>query len=255
VVGVLSDNTATRFGRRKPWVIGGVIPEVVAWVFMWTSPGWADSETEKIIYFLAIILVFSTLSTITTVPYQALVPDLAQTYHDRTSLVMFSVFFSLVAAMLGTFAWSYAVTAFPVRPDDPTEAGMTYDYRSGYILAAALIGSVIFFSLIIGLTVVVERVVPKVTTIETKRPFWVVCIDGIKDFFRTMFQLVTFPPFIVVVGLNVLSALGQNFFMNSFVLYMKYNLESEAYTSRVLLILQVCCQLVAVSAPVCLPSL
>jgi len=32
---------------------------------------------------------------------------------------------------------------------------------------------------------------------------------------------------------------SQNFFMNSFVLYMKYQLEFEQYTSRSLLILQV----------------
>ena len=238
VIGLLSDQTDTRFGRRKPWIVLGIIPEVIVWVLMWTSPGWVDSDVEKIIYFLAMMLLFSTLSTCTTVPFQALVPDIAPTYHDRTSVVMFNVLWSLLAAMVGTFAWSYLVTAFPVRPDDPSEAGMTYDYRKGYILAAGVTGCVMFFSLMIGITPVKERQSPAKVLAAAQSALQRI-VAPLVLFLRTLFELLTFPPFCIVVALNICAAVSQNFFMNSFVLYMKYQLEFEQYTSRSLLILQV----------------
>jgi len=238
VIGTLSDQTDTRFGRRKPWIVLAVIPQVVAWVFMWTSPGSVNSDVEKIIYFLAMMLLFSTLSTCTTVPFQALVPDIAPTYHDRTTVVMFNVLWSLLAAMVGTFAWSYLVTAFPVRPDDPSEAGMTYDYRKGYILAAGVTGCVMFFSLMIGITPVKERPVP--SKIMALSHSWLKRIVApLVVFFKSLFELLTFSPFCIVVALNICAAASQNFFMNSFVLYMKYNLDAEQYTTRCLLIAQV----------------
>jgi len=238
VIGTLSDQTDTRFGRRKPWIVLAVIPQVVAWVFMWTSPGSVNTDVEKIIYFLAMMLLFSTLSTCTTVPFQALVPDIAPTYHDRTSVVMFNVLWSLLAAMVGTFAWSYLVTAFPVRPDDPSEAGMTYDYRKGYILAAGVTGCVMFFSLMIGITPVKERQSPAKVLAAAQSALQRI-VAPLVLFLRTLFELLTFPPFCIVVALNICAAVSQNFFMNSFVLYMKYQLEFEQYTSRSLLILQV----------------
>ena len=71
IVGVLSDNTNTRFGRRKPWIIVFIFPMAVVWVLMWTYNGTIlNNPWEVYLYYFGIILLYSTLQTLTTIPYQ-----------------------------------------------------------------------------------------------------------------------------------------------------------------------------------------
>ena len=76
-IGAISDNTRSRFGRRKPWIVWGTIGDVCflalgAWAFMNASRG------EPVWYFVfafsVVLLQFS--SNIAQGPYQGYVPDL-----------------------------------------------------------------------------------------------------------------------------------------------------------------------------------
>ena len=71
IVGVLSDHTNTRFGRRKPWIITFIIPSAIVWILMWTYNGTVlNNHWEVYLYYFGIILLYSTLQTLTTIPYQ-----------------------------------------------------------------------------------------------------------------------------------------------------------------------------------------
>jgi len=79
VIGVLSDRTQTRFGRRKPWVIGGGLLFLAAIVATYMPPAFANSLYLGIALF-ALYLGNSAFST----PLYAWAGSLSPYYHERT---------------------------------------------------------------------------------------------------------------------------------------------------------------------------
>jgi GPH family glycoside/pentoside/hexuronide:cation symporter len=85
LVGNWSDNTRTRWGRRKPFMVAGAILTGASFAAMWWLPRDA-SQTFYFGYFLLTILLFFTGTTLFTVPWTALGIASAPTYQERTKL-------------------------------------------------------------------------------------------------------------------------------------------------------------------------
>ena len=101
IVGVLSDRTRSRWGRRLPWMIFGAIPFGVFFFLQWIVP--FDPATNKwglFWYYVVISLLFNTAFTAINLPYTALTPELTQDYNERTSLNSFRFAFSIGGSIL-----------------------------------------------------------------------------------------------------------------------------------------------------------
>lgn len=103
IVGLMSDRTRSHWGKRYPWMIGGVIPLAVFSFLQWVVPHFNLSDRldqlSLFVYYILIALLFDTAFTAVIVPYSALAPDLAQTYDERTSLTSFQMGFSIVGGI------------------------------------------------------------------------------------------------------------------------------------------------------------
>mgnify|MGYP001606957988 FL=1 len=83
LMGVISDNTRTRWGRRRPYLFVGAILTGVIYPLVWLAPrGW--SETALVTYLLATTLLLYTAFAVYSVPYMALGLELSPDYNDRT---------------------------------------------------------------------------------------------------------------------------------------------------------------------------
>ncbi len=89
LVGNISDNLRTRWGRRKPFMVLGAILTGVSFAAMWWLPR-DGSETFYFGYFLFTILAFFTGITFFMVPWNALGISLATDYHERTKLFAYA---------------------------------------------------------------------------------------------------------------------------------------------------------------------
>ncbi len=89
LVGNWSDNTRTRWGRRKPFMVAGAILTGASFAAMWWLPR-DGGQTFYIGYFLFTILTFFTGVTLFLVPWNALGIELASGYHERTRLFAFA---------------------------------------------------------------------------------------------------------------------------------------------------------------------
>jgi len=107
LMGQLSDRTRWKRGRRRPFLLIGSLPFALAFAAIWAVPR-IDSTMLEFIYYVAIYVVISISMTVVAVPYQALMPDLTESYHERTSLATFRS----VASLLGTLL--VAVTFQPL---------------------------------------------------------------------------------------------------------------------------------------------
>jgi len=73
MVGNAMDKTKTRFGKARPWLLGGVIPLTVCFILLFSVPNLG--ETGKLLWFIIIYnFSVSVFYTIVSVPYGALTP-------------------------------------------------------------------------------------------------------------------------------------------------------------------------------------
>jgi GPH family glycoside/pentoside/hexuronide:cation symporter len=119
LIGAWSDNTRSRWGRRKPFMVAGAIGAGVFFVVLWWLPT-AWSEMGQFWYFLGLSVVFYIFMSLFAVPWGALGLSMTADYHERTRLMATNAFMCALAAIL--LSWLYALIKLPVFPDSITGA-------------------------------------------------------------------------------------------------------------------------------------
>lgn len=100
VMGFISDNTRSKWGRRRQYVFIGAILMGIAYVAMWQLHK-GDGVVYNFIYFLSWSLVFYLGLTIFSVPYVAMGYEISEDFHERTNIMA-------VAQFIGQWAWVVA---------------------------------------------------------------------------------------------------------------------------------------------------
>ena len=104
MVGVLSDRTKSRWGRRLPWMLYGAIPFGIFFFLQWIVPNFSADRTANnwalFGYYVIIGILFNSFYTAVNLPYTALTPELTQDYNERTSLNSFRFAFSIGGSIL-----------------------------------------------------------------------------------------------------------------------------------------------------------
>ncbi|HEY9847941.1 MAG TPA: MFS transporter [Leptolyngbyaceae cyanobacterium] len=99
MVGVMSDKTNSRWGRRLPWMIYGAIPFGITFFLQWVVPRFSGNEAVNQLslfwYYVIISILFNSFYTAVNLPYTALTPELTQDYDERTNLNSFRFAFSI----------------------------------------------------------------------------------------------------------------------------------------------------------------
>jgi GPH family glycoside/pentoside/hexuronide:cation symporter len=98
-VGVASDGINTRWGRRRPWLLGGTILITLACPLMFHIDGLAPAL--RVVLAVGAILIFYTGYSMFYVPHQAMSAEMTQDYEERTSIVSWLYFFGAVSFVVG----------------------------------------------------------------------------------------------------------------------------------------------------------
>jgi len=102
VIGQISDNFRSRWGRRHPFMYASAIPYAGLFYLVWTPPsGWSDSAL--LAYMIVTVMLLRSVDTLFEVPAAALAPELSEDYHQRTTLVSFRYFFTYGGGLV--LAW------------------------------------------------------------------------------------------------------------------------------------------------------
>ena len=86
IMGYVSDNTKSRWGRRRPYIFGGAIAAGLCFMLLWQLPE-GRSENFYFWYFLIGSLIFFVAYTIFATPWVALGYEMTPDYHERTRLM------------------------------------------------------------------------------------------------------------------------------------------------------------------------
>ena len=96
LMGYISDNTQTRWGRRRPYIFVGAIAVGILFIVLWQLPN-GQSEGFYFWYFLVVSLLFFLAYTIFATPWVALGYELTPDYNERTRLMGVQNFISQMA--------------------------------------------------------------------------------------------------------------------------------------------------------------
>jgi glycoside/pentoside/hexuronide:cation symporter, GPH family len=108
VMGYITDNTKSRFGRRHPHILIGGVLMAMFYVFLWYVPDMFQSSQKVIVmYLIAVNIISRTLMTWYCVPYIALGFEITTDYNERNKLqsarFALNMFFNLV--FCGIIVW------------------------------------------------------------------------------------------------------------------------------------------------------
>tara|TARA_B110000259_G_scaffold139810_1_gene157438 strand:+ start:359 stop:1801 length:1443 start_codon:yes stop_codon:yes gene_type:complete len=100
IMGFISDNTKSKWGRRRQYVLIGALIMGVSFIIMWQL--FLDNGVDyNFVYFLMWSLVFYLGLTIFGVPYVAMGYEMSDDFHERTQIMA-------VAQWIGQWAWVIA---------------------------------------------------------------------------------------------------------------------------------------------------
>ncbi len=101
IVGFLSDNTRTRWGRRRPWLLTGLPFYVGVLVLVYAVPKPFHQGNALFWYALVIFILFEAAYTIMAVNYAALFPELFQGFRERARAGSYYQGLSMLGELVG----------------------------------------------------------------------------------------------------------------------------------------------------------
>lgn len=206
IIGHLSDNTRTRWGRRRPFLLIGGILVAVFFVLMWWIPkgemvreffpSEAGFQAFQLVYILIALLLFYTACTVFEIPHGALGMEMTTDYHERTRLFSAKSFVGNLFAM--STPWLFALASMPIfkGPGGNEADGMRY---VSIMIAAILIPLSFWWTYKLR-----EPGFVRIKK-QKKTPFW-------KDMKHTAgnrnFIMLTLTIFTLAMGFNFVNLLG-----------------------------------------------
>ena len=111
VMGRISDNTHSRWGRRRPYIVAGAILQAVAFGTIWmVPPTWGHNAIAA--YLLSTLMLFYVGYTIYAVPYNSLGYEMTPDYGERTSVWSFATLFNKVGEL--SYSWIFYLASLAV---------------------------------------------------------------------------------------------------------------------------------------------
>ncbi|MFA5688281.1 MAG: MFS transporter [Kiritimatiellales bacterium] len=185
IMGNISDNTRSRWGRRVPWITLSALLCGISFAAIWLFPR-GMSESFYIFWLLLSSLIFYVGFTVFSVPYIALGMELSPDYHERTSVVAYrSVMAQFGGFVVSSLFWATSLTRWADRAE-----GMQY--------VGIAVGILVFLiTLIPALT---SREHPSLIAVGKKQNKTSIALS-VKETMRHV-------PFLLLIGVTVFMLMG-----------------------------------------------
>lgn len=98
LMGVISDNTRTKWGRRRPYIFIGGILVIIAFALLFMPLYGVQSVGLKFTIYLFAYLFYSTVSTVINVPYSSMSAEISTDYDEKTKVNTIRLVFSMASS-------------------------------------------------------------------------------------------------------------------------------------------------------------
>lgn len=177
LIGNFSDNTRTRWGRRRPFIVGGAILSALILPFIWLPP---SMSTWALFTYLTLMgtLYMSFSYTFYVVPYTALGYELTGNYDERTKVLAWRMYVGLVAGL--AIPWIYKLCFLDVFGGNEATGAF-------------------YISIVIAAIIIVSGIIPAITCKENPEAAKQEPIH----FKEAITQTIKNKPFLALIGIYI----------------------------------------------------
>jgi len=201
LMGQISDHTKSRWGRRRPYLLFGSFPYVIAFILLWI-PFSSLGSTGTFIYLIVTYILFFTGSTVVGVPFNALLPEISLDPHERTKLQAYRQPFAVIGWIAGS------ALVLPL-------VNLLSGGQSGFVRMAAIFGFITVLAFVGTFLGVRER--PDFIHRKTLSVF-----SSLRETLKNRL-------FLIFTAVYVCSSMGYTLLSTSIIYYAKYWLGSEPF--------------------------
>lgn len=212
IVGQVSDNWRSRWGRRHPFMYAAAGPVAISYVLLWTPP--AGNPTAAFIYLMVVAIVIRTFITLYEIPSTALAAELSTNYDERTSILSYRYFFG----WWGGLAMSLAALKIFLRPTAEQPIGQLN--AEGY-LNYGIVAAMVMFAAILISAAGTHRHIPSFRVAEPRK--WSAAQLG-----REMASTLSHRSFLMLMLASLFNAMGQGVVMSLNLYFNTYFWELSA---------------------------
>ncbi|WP_175416243.1 MFS transporter [Aggregatimonas sangjinii] len=137
IMGHISDNTRSRWGKRHPYMLLGGILSLFFFTLLWLVPDGMESEYAIFAWLMGFNLLMRTGMTIFLVPYNALGFEICTDYDGRSKIQGVRFAFGMAINILTAFSW---VLFFPDNADGEIKATAEAGNYTSLIIACVVVG-------------------------------------------------------------------------------------------------------------------
>lgn len=192
LIGQISDNLRSRWGRRHPFMYGAALPIAIGYFFLWNPPKLSDSNL--FFYLFGMIVVVRTFISMYEIPSSALLPELTPDYDARTSFLSYRFLFGWAGGhgmtLLAFGVLLKATAQYPVGQLNP----------AGYVTYSEVACAIIVIAILVT-AVGTHRFIPYLRQPPQRRLSFFA-------FFREMFQTLRNRSFVVITVASLFGSIA-----------------------------------------------
>lgn len=145
LIGYVSDNTHSRWGRRHPYMYAAAVPAALSYLALWIPPS-NLSQLGLLIYLFVMTVFVRSFITLYEIPSAALGPELTNDYDERTSYMSFRYLFGWIGGVT-MYILAFAVLLTPDSSHPVGQLNPNGYHRYGVTAAIVMFLSIIGASL------------------------------------------------------------------------------------------------------------
>lgn len=221
IVGEVSDNWKSRWGRRHPFMYASAIPVGLAFLLLWNPPlGW--SESAMFFYLVAVAVLGRSLITLYEVPSSSLAAELTDDYDQRTAILGWRYFFAWWGglALTVTMFWVF------LQPSEKYPIGQLN--RDGYALYG-YVGAIFMTLSILVSAAGTHRFIPWLRKAEGHR-------RSVGETLKQMYASLSNRNFVVITGVGLFAAMAQGISFSLAFYFSTYFWELNSFWTGVLVL-------------------
>lgn len=99
IVGYVANQTRTRWGTYRPYLLFGSLPFGISFAMLWWVPP-ISNALSLLVYYTVVYSIYVATMNLVSIPYMSMTPRITSDYDERTSLTSYRMVFSLAGSMI-----------------------------------------------------------------------------------------------------------------------------------------------------------